>query len=198
VLCAAEIVDAVTLEPVRTDIKVTADGLKRSPTVNSSGYHVWLEEGAAKPQRIVVDASRTEYADAEATPTASPQKPVRIELAPRYGYEFPQGATALRGTLLQSRFGARKPLAGARVRLQWSGDLGWVDAPTLVTTEENGDFAAPLRFAPKDKPVVANGALIVRLRVTRQGVTRSSNQFELPRGRVTGAAAPFAWDDLNP
>jgi hypothetical protein len=198
VLCAAEIVDAVTLEPVRKDIIVTADGLKRAPQVNWSGYHVWLEEGSAKPLRISVDASKTDYSDAVSAPPVPPNRSVRIELAPRFSYRFPAGATALRGTLIKSRFGARAPVSGAQVRLQWSGDNGWADAPTSVASNDNGDFAAPLRFGPKDKPNVASGLLTVRLRVTRGGATRTSDPFALRRGQVAPAPNPFVWDDLHP
>ena len=198
VLCAAEIVDAVTLEPVRKDIIVSAQGLAHPPQLNASGQYVWLEEGGAKPLKISVDASKTSYAGAESLPPVPPQKAVRIELMPLFAYAFPQGVTALRGTLLLSRFGAPKPVAGAELRLQWSGDTGWADAPIKVTSNERGDFAAPLRFSPKDRPNVTSGQLTVRVRVTRSGVTRTSDPFELPRGQVTPALQPFIWDDLHP
>ena len=198
VVCAAEIVDGVTFEPVRTDIIVRADGLKHGPFINRSGFYVWLEEGDAKPLRISVDASKTQYADADVAAPSSPQKSVRIELVPQFGYGFPAGATALRGTLLLSRFGARKPVAGTQVHLQWSGDNGWADAPTSVTTNDNGDFAVPLRFGPKDSPSVTNGRIVARLCATRFSVTMASDQFQLPRGQVTPAPMPFFWEDLHP
>ena len=197
VLCAAEIVDAVTLEPVTENLTVRVTGLKRRPVVNRSGFHVWLEEGDAKPQRIFVDASRTLYANAESAPPAPPNKSVRIELVPRVAYPFPAGATVLRGTLRQSRFGTPTPVAGAAVQLQWGDDTDWVDAPTRVTSEDNGDFAAPLRLAPKAEPRLVPGGLAVRLRITRNGSTRTSDEFALPPGRVTPGGQPFIWDDLN-
>jgi hypothetical protein len=197
-LCAAEIVDAVTLEPVIKDIVVRAKGLQREPQVNASGFHVWLEEGSAKPLRITVDASQSDYADADCAPPIPPQKAVRVELAPRFSYRFPQGATAVRGTLLKSRFGSPQPLPGAQVRLQWSGDNGWADAPILVTTNDDGDFAAPLRFGPKDRPNVTSGKFTARLRITRSGVARTSDQFTLPRAMVTPAPGPIIWDDIHP
>ena len=94
VLCAAEIVDAVTLQPVITDIKVRAEGLKSKPRISRSGYHYWLEEGGAQPQRIFVDASGTPYGDAESAPPVPPKKSVRIELVPRFSYPFAGGTTA--------------------------------------------------------------------------------------------------------
>jgi hypothetical protein len=197
VLCAAEIVDAVTLEPVVADLKVRVAGLKGRPLVNWGGYHVWLEEGEAKPQRIFVDASRTLYASTEAEPPVPPNKSRRIELAPRYAYPFPSGATAFKGTLRMSRFGTPRPVAGAAIQLQWFGDAGWIDAPTSVTSEDNGDFAAPLRLAPKTEPRMVPGGLAVRLKVTRSGATRTSDEFALPPGRVTPGEQPFNWDDLH-
>jgi hypothetical protein len=197
VLCAAEIVDALTLEPVKTGIIVQAKGLARPPQLNAGGWYVWLEEGTASPLMIMVDASQTQYADAQSPPPVPPRKDVRIELAPSFAYAFPQGATALRGTLT-SRLGTPGPVSGAMVWLQWSGDTGWVDAPIKVASNDSGDFAAPLRFSPKDRPTVTNGELSVRLRVMRSGVTRTSDPFAIPRSNVTRAPSPFIWDDLHP
>jgi hypothetical protein len=197
-LCAAEIVDAVTLEPVTGEIKVRAQGLKGKPSVNRSGRHYWLEEGGAQPQRIFVDASNTRYADAEAAPPVPPNRSVRIELSPRASYPFPPGVTALRGTLRVSRFGPARPVSGASVRLQWSDGTAWSDAPTAVTSDERGDFAAPLRLAPKDEPRLVSGGIAVRLRVERGGITGTSDEFALPAGQVSPATQPFIWDDLQP
>jgi len=198
-LCAAEMVDAVTLERVTADLVVTAPGLRRAPQVNASGFFFWLEEGGATPQRIVVDASDTYYASVERAPPAPPEKSIRIELAPRFGYPFPPGATALRGTLRVSRYGPPEPVARARVWLQWSGDSGWIDSPVAVTSEGNGDFAAPLRLAPKAEPrMLAGAGLAVRLLVARNGTTRTSGEFALRQGGVGGRDQPFIWDDLNP
>lgn len=196
-LCAAEVVDGVTLERVRSDIKVSARGLQRKPTVNAGGIWVWIEEGGAAPTRILVDTADTPYASAERAPPVPPEKSVRIELAPRYAYPFPAGATALRGTLLVSRFGRPAPIAGAAVRLQWTDGTDWFDAPVPVTTEASGDFAAPLRLAPKAEPSTLDDGLAVRLRVTRNGAARTSDTFPLACGRVVGRPQPFIWDDLH-
>lgn len=198
VLCAAEIIDAVTLAPVKTGIVVRADGLKRKPLISRSGYHYWLEEGGAQPQRIVVDAAGTPYADAESDPPIPPEKHIRIELVPRSSYPFASGATALRGTLRVSRFGTPQPIAGATLYLQWFDSTVWINAPTRVTSDERGDFAAPLRFAPKDEPQPVTGGIFVRLRVERGGITKTSDAFALRAGRVSPAAQPYFWDDLHP
>jgi hypothetical protein len=198
VLCAAEIVDAVTLQPVRNGIEVRARGLKRKPHVNFSGFHVWLEEAdGAQPERIVVDALDTHYSSAESPPPVPPQKAIRIELAPQFEYPFPHGATALRGTLRESRFGPPKPIVNALVRLQWF-NTDWVDAATAVTTNEKGDFAAPLRLAPGAEPKLDGANIAVRLRVQRDGTPRTTEEFGMAPGKVTPAPRAFIWDDLNP
>jgi hypothetical protein len=198
-LCAAELVDGVTLDRVRQGVTVSARGLQHKPVVNAGGFFVWLEEGGAAPTRILVDASDTVYADADSAPPAPPAKSVRIELAPRFAYPFPPGATALRGTLRVSRFGPPEPVAGATLRLQWDDGTGWVDAPVAVTSEPSGDFAAPLRLSPRAEPrMLPGGGLAVRLRVTRGGMSRTSDEFALAAGRVGSRDQPFIWDDLNP
>jgi hypothetical protein len=198
VLCAAEVVDAVTLDPVIRDIKVSAVGLKNKPSVTNSGFHYWLTEGNSQPQRISVASLDGAFSDAETLPPVPPAKSVRIELAPRPGYSFPPGATAVRGTIRMSRFGSPQPAVGAFVRLQWSDGTDWFDAPTQVTTDERGEFAAPLRLAPKAEPRLVGGGIAVRLRVRRGSSTRTSNEFALRAGQVSPAAQPFIWNDLNP
>jgi hypothetical protein len=198
-LCAAELVDAVTLERVTADLKVSALGLQRKPAINASGFFVWLDEGGAAPTRILVDASDTYYASTESGPPAPPANSVRVELAPRFAYPFPPGATALRGTLRVSRFGRPEPVAGATTRLQWFDGISWIDAPVTVTSESSGDFAAPLRLAPNAEPRTRpGGGLAVRLRVTRNGTIRTGDEFALAPGRVSSRDQPFIWDDLHP
>lgn len=195
---AAEIVDGVTLVPVRAGIKVSAEGLKRKPIVNSSGFFVWLEEPDREAEAIVVDAAETDYESARGEPVAPPRH-VRIELAPKPTYAFPTGATAYRGTLRESRYGPPVAIAGAEVRLQWTGDDGWVDAPLASRSAANGDFVATLRLAPKQDPRAhAEGGIAARLRIDRDGRVRTSAEFALVQGRVGAAAQPFIWDDLNP
>lgn len=198
VLVAAEIVDGVTLRPVTTGIKVTATGLRSRPVVNFSGFYVWLEEGGREAQEIVVDAEGTEYQSARASPLLPPDH-ARIQLPPAYGYRFPPGATALRGTLRASLYGSPDPIGGALVRLQWSGDSGWIDAPLASRSAASGDFAVPLRLASTAEPrLLANGSLAVRLRVERDGVSRTSDEIPLRQGSVSALSAPFIWDDLTP
>lgn len=201
-LFAVEVVDAVTLEPVTRGISVKATGLTRKPIVNYSGAFVWLEEGGARPQQIVIDASNTPYESITLPAPASPIKSMRIELAPRYDYPFTSGITALRGSLIENPIGTAVPVASAELWLQWVDDNApgttWIDAPTHSHSRANGDFAAHLRLTPRQVPRTANGGLRSRLRVARNGAPRTSMEFALPEGRVADALPPFAWSDLLP
>jgi hypothetical protein len=203
VLFAAEILDAVTLEPVTREVEVRATGLNNRPIVNAGAFFVWLEEGARQAQQVIVDASATQYESRDVPAPVPPARHVRIELAPKYGYPFPPGVTALRGTLIESPIGTRTAVAGAEIWLQWIDDTvagtNWVDAPTKSHSAANGDFAALLRPTPAQIPRLdPSGSLAVRLRVDREGTTRTSLEFSLQQGRVTGGLPPFAWSDLVP
>ena len=203
-LFAAEITDAVTLAPVTTDIVVSATGLRNGPILNWSGYYVWLEENGAQPQRVVIDATGTQYESISVPAPMLPARSVRVELAPRYGYAFPSGVTAMRGSLIESLFGTPRPVAGGEVWLQWLDDdnapgTRWVDAPTHSHSGTNGEFAALLRFSPAQVPKTdASGAVIARLKVRRGIAVRSSAQFSLGLGRITAGQPPFAWNELTP
>jgi hypothetical protein len=197
VLLAAEIVDGVTLSPVTRGIKVSATGLTRRPIINASGFYVWLEEGDRQAREITVEALQTAYQDARATPLAPPDYR-RIELSPTTAYRFSPGATALRGTLRQSLYGPPTPIAGALVRLQWSHDNGWNDEPLASRSAVNGDFAAALRLAPNaEASTRPGGDLAVRLKVERDGVTRTTDEISLRQGAVSTWSQPFIWDELR-
>jgi len=202
-LFAAEIIDAVTLEPVRNDLRVTATGLKNTPIINYGGSFVWLEEGGRQPQTVVVDASATQYESVTVPAPVMPARSVRIELAPSYSYPFPPGVTALRGTLIENLFGTPTPVIGAELWLQWIDDnasgTSWIDAPTHSHSGAKGDFAALLRLSPAQVPRAdAGGGVIGRLSVRREGVTRTSTQFSLGLGRITTGLPSFVWSELVP
>jgi hypothetical protein len=198
VLVAVEVVDGVTLTPVRIGIKVSATGLTRRPIVNASGFHVWVEEGDRQAREIVVDAQGSPYQSVRAQPVAPPGHR-RIELPPTPGYRFPPGVTALRGTLRERLYGPPAPVEGALVRLQWYDDAGWNDAPLASASAANGDFAAALRLAPTAEARTGpNGDFTVRLSFTRDGRTRFSDEMPLRPGAVGAAAQPFIWDELLP
>jgi hypothetical protein len=197
VLSGVEVVDAVTLAPVSQGLRIRADGLRNRPTANHSGFHYWLPEGTAQVQGISVVSLDGIYGDADVAPPAAPAKSVRVELAPTPGYTFPPGATALRGTIRLSQLGPAQPVAGATTRLQWSDGTDWFDAPTAVITDYRGEFAVPLRLAPKDEPQLTGGAMAVRLRVKRGSITRTSDPFTLRPGQVSSGSQPFIWNDLN-
>jgi len=202
-LFAAEIIDAVTLEPVTKVLRVTATGLKNSPIINYGGSFVWLEDDGRQPQSVVVDASDTQYESITVPAPVLPARSVRIELAPAYGYPFPPGVTALRGTLLESLFGTPAPVVGAELWLQWidenASGTNWVGAPTHSHSGDNGDFAVLLRLSPAQVPRAdAGGGVVAQLRVRREGTTRTSTQFSLGLGRITSGLPPFAWSELVP
>ncbi|HWA89503.1 MAG TPA: hypothetical protein VG889_05670 [Rhizomicrobium sp.] len=200
VLFAAEIVDAVTLQPVTSGIRVSATGLGRRPIVNYDGVFVWLEEGANQPLQVIVDARDTAYESVAVPAPILPARSVRIELAPAYAYPFPPGATALRGRLIESPLGDPVAVAGAEVHLQWIDDpqpgTVWADSPVRSHSAANGDFAALMRFTPSQAPRALGKGIAARLSVTRGPDTRVSNPFTLDLGRIGGG--PFAWSDLTP
>jgi hypothetical protein len=216
VLFAVEVLDAVTLERVSDGLEVEAEGLRGKPVVNTSGLFVWLAEDFAPLRRVTIDPRRLPYERFELPKAQVDPAPARnvVELRPRADYPFTTGTSGLRGALIETRPTPPRrpiPVAGAEVGLLWLDEDGvtWRDAPTPATTGAAGDFVAVLRFGPAQVPLVdTSGALSVRLRSTRGGVTRTSAPLALPLGRVaepsTFAYPPgphpliFAWDELTP
>ncbi|MDR5761463.1 hypothetical protein [Caballeronia sp. LZ035] len=226
VLFAVEIVDAVTLDPVTTDIVVSAEGLLRKPVVNHAGLYVFLAEGDALPANVIVSAEGSPYESVTVAAPVPPARMVRVQLAPRYAYPFVAGVTAMRGALIESVADDRVPVVDAVIGLQWldqlddagvvpdaragdEADLGgpdddvnpkaiWIDPGLRSHSAATGDFAAVLRLTPSDRPArTIDGALRVRLRVERGNAVRMSDEFPLWQGRVADALPPFAWDELE-
>lgn len=198
VLFAIELLDAVTLERVSKGVTVTADGLLRKPILNASGFFVWLNEDLTPLQKITIDPDSLPYEAAEIK-RAELQIPLTtIELKPRAAYPFAAGVTGIRGSLIESRVGPRQPVEKADVHLRWLDENGvWRDA-TISRTDKNGDFAAILRFAPDEIPLLDNqGALTVRLRVRRASDERGTADMKLAQGRIADALI-FSWDELQP
>jgi hypothetical protein len=201
VLFAAEIVDAVTLEPVTVGLEVTASGLTGKPIVNGSGLFVWLQEGNRRPARIVIDTRDTPFESITVPVPPAPARSVRIELAPRVSYAFGSGVTSIRGTIVERRTGPRVPAAGAEVWLRWIDDTAngttWVDAPIHSHANANGDFAAVVRLAPSQVPRAdASGLIRARLGARYRGATRTSSEVLLPQGRVLERSEPFVWNEF--
>jgi hypothetical protein len=199
---AAEIVDAVTLEPVRSGLNVTALGLRRAPFVNSSGYYVWLAEGSARPSAIVVDTGDSPYEPTTQAVPPAPAVAVRIALAPRAGYPLVDGVTALRGTLIERRLGPRTPISGAQVWLRWidmtPNTTPLVDVVPRSSTRGGGDFTVFVRLAPDQTAGLdADGSLRVRLGARFRNTTRTSEEFALPQGRVFDRSEPFVWNEFQ-
>lgn len=201
VLLAVEVVDAVTLEPVRNGIVVSGQGLETRPIVNSSGFFVWLEAGNRRPAQIVVEPVDSRYLRATAPVPALPARSLRIELAPNAGYPFDAGTTVVRGTLIQRRTGPRVPALGAEVWVRWIDDTAsgttWVDSPVRSQVDASGDFAAVLRLAPNQTPRPPDSNnLRARLGARLGGLSRTSDEFALLQGRVLERSDPFVWNEF--
>jgi hypothetical protein len=199
---AAEIIDAVTLEPVRSGIGVTARGLSNKPFVNGSGMYVWLAEGNARPSAIVVDTGDSPYEPTTQAVPPAPALSMRIALAPRPGYALADGVTALRGTLIERRVGPRTPIAGAQVWLRWIDTTpstpALVDVTPRSSTRSGGDFAVFVHLAPDQTAGLdTNGSLRVRLGARFRSTTRTSEEFALLQGRVFERSAPFVWNEFQ-
>jgi hypothetical protein len=213
-LFALELLDPITLDRVNTGVLVEADGLRGTPSVNSSGLFFWLDEDITRLKTISVNPQRLPYDSLVLTPAQLNLSPTStrvttIELPPRVDYPLSAGITAGRGTLIETRVTAPQvptPVPDADVHLRWLDEDGvtWRDAPTLSRTNTRGDFVAVLRLSSTDAPHLdANTALTVRLGARREGVAeRESADFKLPQGRVADAstlsALIFAWDELQP
>lgn len=207
VLFALEVLDAVTLRRVSQGLKVKAKGLVGKPILNSGGLFVWLKEGNAAPQELDLEPGRLPY-EKRTVPGADITLPLtRVELLPRRDYPFSTGITGVLGMLVETRPPPPPPrvrpvpIANASVWLRWLDDDGvtWHDATTRSRTDENGGFAAIVRFAPNDLPRLdANGAVTGRLQVDRAGTLRRSADIPLTQGRVADAMPIFAWDELVP
>ena len=205
VLFAVEVLDALTLERVSKGLKVTAKGLSRAPILNSGGLFVWLVEGAAMPQEIVVEAPGAPF-EGRVVPQAGIALPLtRVLLSPRRDYPFAPGATGVQGMLVESRPPVTAPatppdpVQDATVWLQWLDDDGltWRDSPVRSRVDEHGGFAGVLRLRPDELPKLdAAGVMSARLAGERAGAQLVSSTFPLPLGRVADALPIFAWDEF--
>jgi hypothetical protein len=208
-LFGIELLDGVTLQRVSAGVTVVADGLQRIPFQNASGVFVWLREDLTPLRRITIDPDELPY-DRVVLEPAQVQLPITtVQLPPRVDYPFATGITGLRGVLIEARVAQPVPVRDAEVHLRWLDENSiWRDAPTVSrTSARGGDFAAVLRLAPADVPLIdANGAVTVRVRVRRGANERESADLKLPQGRIadpsTFAQGPdaliFAWDELQP
>jgi hypothetical protein len=196
---AIELLDAVTLERVSVGVNVVAEGLKK-PIVNASGLFVWLQEDLARLRRISIDPDLLPYERVELTPAELVLPLTRVELGPRASYAFAAGITGIRGSLIEEPPPQpRIVVPGVEVRLRWLDENSvWRDAPTRSHTDAKGDFAAIVRLAPNELPLLdADGAMTVRLRVRRDSNERGTADLKLAQGRIADALI-FAWNELQP
>ncbi|HUR81060.1 MAG TPA: hypothetical protein VM733_09850 [Thermoanaerobaculia bacterium] len=208
-LLGIELLDGVTLQRVSAGVTVKAEGLQRIPFPNASGVFVWLSEDLTPLRGITIDPGVLPY-DRVELDAAQVQLPITtVQLPPRVDYPFGAGITGLRGVLIEERVAQPVPVRDAEVHLRWLDDSSiWRDAPPVSrTSERGGDFAAVLRLAPGDIPLLdLNGAVTVRLRARRGANERESADLKLPQGRIADpsnyAQGPdaliFAWDELQP
>jgi len=200
-LFAIELVDAVTMERVSDGVKVAGEGLPK-PIVNGGGLFVWpgIEADFAKLRGISIDPDLLPYEKVELKPADVLRPLMTVQLRPRVSYPFAAGITGIRGALIEELPPRpRVPVPHADVFLRWLDEHGvWREAPTISRTETNGDFAAIVRLAPDDLPLLdPKGAMTVRLRVRRNFNERGTADMKLAQGRIADALT-FAWDELRP
>jgi len=207
VLFAVELLDAITLERVNQGITVDAQGLRRKPVFNSGGLFVWIkqtpQEDTTALRSLAIDTGELPYQSVTLDSSQVQMAQLTtITLAPRVNYPFQSGVAGVRGTLIESNFGTRRPVLDASVRLQWIDHLGnWIDSPPISNTgADKGNFVAILRLLPADKPDLNtdDGTMQVRVQADRPtAITRYSAPFNLTPGRLSDPVQ-FAWDELQP
>ncbi|WP_395018452.1 hypothetical protein [Dongia sp.] len=216
VLLAVELIDPVARSLVSRGVEVTAVGLSSRPIVNASGRFVWLTEGQAWPQRIVVTPTTAPYAAQIAAPPVLPERLRSIFLRPARDYEPVDGITGLRGRLKATAADDAPPIVGARVQLAWSDHKGNfrplkpkpesagaddpdAPSPAEVQTDANGEFIALLR-PPGLGPKIVNGEITVRLQFTRGRevpVTKFSAAHIVREGRLSAKPLTLSWANLD-
>lgn len=210
VLFAVELLDPLSLALVTKKVTVAAPPLERRPLLSFGGRFVWLHEGGAWPDKLIVDPGDLPYEREERgspPPPADPERPqdaellVRVILRPTRAYPFPDGVTVVRGRLDETSAAPRKPVPDAQVWMQWfdsdAGDWSSDAASNFASTRANGEFAAFLRLPPTAKPQLDDeGHMKVRLRASRpQQAARSWKALHIPQGRSHDKFQELAWDD---
>jgi len=168
VLFAVELLDPVSLTLVSRNVTVAAPPLARRPRLSFGGRFVWLREGNAWPDKVIVDPGELPYErEEQGRPPlpADPEHPLEVELLarvvlrPTRAYPFPDGVTVVRGRFDESAAAPPQRITDAEVWLQWfdsdTGDWSGDAASTFTRTGDSGEFAAFLRLAPSAKPQLA-------------------------------------------
>jgi hypothetical protein len=213
VLLAVELLDAVTLETVTREVRVSAPPLDTPPFVNGGGRFIWLLNGPARPRRITVEPGGLPYereeiaapvlpADLDSLPLAEREsRRLRlIWLRPRRGYRFPDGVTVLRGRLTETAPPA--PPVAAAVWIEWLDAAGvWLNyrERMFTRTGADGEFVAFLRLKTPASPTLdEEGLMQVRLGVERSGaVARFTGRFAVREGWQGGDVEYYKWDELT-
>ena len=199
-MMAIEVLDAVSLERLSNGVTVTAIGLHGKPIVNHGGLFVWLKESLTAFEKVVIDPGVLPYIATELPAAAIGQSPHAVALYPRMSYPFGAGMTAVRGFLVESDPPNAppppwQPIAGAVIRVEWLDVNGftWHSTAESYVTDAAGQFAAFVRLAPDDQPLVTAGNLRLRFLAKRDPVTKEL-ELNCPQGRVADETLP--WDQM--
>ena len=200
-MMAIEVLDAVSLERLSSGVTVTAVGLRGKPIVNHGGLFVWLEEDLAAFDKLVIDPGELPHFATELPAAAIGPSPHTVRLYPRMSYPFTAGMSAVRGFLVESDPPNAppppwQPIAEAVIRLEWldADGVTWHSTAESYVTDAAGQFAAFVRLAPDDQPLVdANGDLTLRF-LAKRGATTKQLDLNCPQGRV--ADETLAWDQM--
>ena len=203
-MLAIEVLDAVTLQRISSDITVTAKGLRSAAIVNHSGLFAWRGTDLAGFAGVVVDPGLRPFTGVDLA-AADVTLPLHtVVLQPRANYAFAPGTTAIRGALVEAvspQGVAPTPIANAPIRLEWLDDDGttWHAPPQRFVTDADGEFVAFIPFVSVDEPLATGGSLQLRLFAKRASVlsllAERSIAFAHPQGRTTDAI--YAWDQMQ-
>lgn len=204
---AVEFVDPVTDLPIRTGLKVWAEGLGQ-PIRTLSGRYAWndIKPAAAAARTFVVHAISVDgsYAEFKGNITVPARGPgvtaahllKRVTLAATGLYPPPVGATAFAGELVT----AGPPISGLKdVTVEFFCTCEGTPFLSVYSslTDARGGFVAVLRGLDGRIPDLKDGVPAGYLRLTRGGASRFTTFLPLQPGRLVYAAALFGWDALN-
>lgn len=134
---------------------VSIAGINAEPVENPSGYHLFLDLTLPDTPVVTVDGG-TRYMDAthEVELSAlSPLNPVaEIELTPSRAYQFPAGATLLRGCVQDADETA---VAGATLSIQ--------DIDRTTETDRDGEFVLYFTHITTEDIRVVNGRRMIQI-----------------------------------
>lgn len=228
ILFAVALVDPISGALVSEGMRVRADGLVGKPIVNASGHFVWLAEGTARPNAVIVTPGNRPFepearnvAPIPDPPGEDPLQPaipidqtarrLRILLRPTPAYPFPDGITVLHGRLQETAAANAPRVADAAVEPQWNDLLlNWNSSIAAGATTASGEFRAALLLPANARADGGPQQINVRLVFTRGAVRRATPEALVTPGTTLlapGSIPPppgtpdfgvLAWDQLMP